>query len=118
MRQPLFDIEISHNTRAVALAEKFSQAPAPFFVIRSKLINIHIKREGELSKDTSVEIFGRSKNKASRPPQYYNLDVIISVGYRVKSQRGVDFRQNNFVEENTRIIKRNKKEVCKNDIIF
>ena len=37
----------------------------------------NIFREGELSKDTSVEIFDRSKNKASRPPQYYNLDVII-----------------------------------------
>ena len=53
----------------------------------------NIFKEGELSKDTSVEIFDRSSNKASRPPQYYNLDVIISVGYRVKSQRGVEFRQ-------------------------
>ena len=53
----------------------------------------NIFREGELPKDTSVEIFDRSKNKASRPPKYYNLDVIISVGYRVKSQRGVEFRQ-------------------------
>ena len=53
----------------------------------------NIFKEGELSKDTSVEIFDRSNNKASRPPQYYNLDVIISVGYRVKSQRGVEFRQ-------------------------
>ena len=31
--------------------------------------------------------------KASRPPKYYNLDVIISVGYRVKSKRGVEFRK-------------------------
>ena len=52
----------------------------------------NIFKEKELSKETSVEIFDRS-NKASRPPQYYNLDVIISVGYRVKSQRGVEFRQ-------------------------
>jgi death-on-curing family protein len=50
-------------------------------------------REEELDKDTSVEIFDRSINKASRPPQYYNLDVIISVGYRVKSKRGVAFRK-------------------------
>jgi len=28
-----------------------------------------------------------------QPVAYYNLDVIISVGYRVKSQRGVKFRQ-------------------------
>ena len=46
-----------------------------------------------MDKNTSVEIFDGSTNKASRPPKYYNLDVIISVGYRVKSQRGTEFRQ-------------------------
>lgn len=50
-----------------------------------------IFEEKELDKSTSVEIFDRSVS--SRPPKYYNLDVIISVGYRVKSQRGVIFRQ-------------------------
>lgn len=50
-----------------------------------------IFEEKELDKCTSVEIFDRSVS--SRPPKYYNLDVIISVGYRVKSQRGVIFRQ-------------------------
>ncbi len=53
----------------------------------------NIFKEGELDKNTSVEIFDRSENKASRPPMYYNLDVIISVGYRVKSKRGVAFRK-------------------------
>lgn len=52
-----------------------------------------IFKDGELNRETSVEIFDRSTNTASRPPQYYNLDVIISVGYRVKSQRGIEFRQ-------------------------
>ena len=49
--------------------------------------------EGELDRDTSVEIFDRSSGAASRPPMYYNLDVIISVGYRVKSKNGVAFRK-------------------------
>lgn len=53
----------------------------------------NIFKEGELVKETSVEIFDRSQGKASRPPMYYNLDVIISVGYRVKSQRGIAFRK-------------------------
>ena len=53
----------------------------------------NIFKDKELDKDTSVEIFDRSANRASRPPMYYNLDVVISVGYRVKSQRGVEFRQ-------------------------
>ena len=52
----------------------------------------NIFKEKELERDTSVEIFDRSKN-SSRPPQYYNLDVIISIGYRVKSQRGIEFRR-------------------------
>lgn len=59
-------------------------------------IAYHISRifkEGELEKDTSVEFFDRSMGKASRPPAYYNLDVIISVGYRVKSKRGIEFRK-------------------------
>ncbi len=53
----------------------------------------NIFKEEELSEITSVEIFDRSNNKASRPPKYYNLDVIISVGYRVKSKRGIAFRK-------------------------
>ena len=53
----------------------------------------NIFKENELDKDTSVEIFDRSEKDASRPPQYYNLDVIISVGYRVKSKRGIEFRK-------------------------
>lgn len=53
----------------------------------------NIFKEEELDKNTSVEIFDRSEKYASRPPQYYNLDVIISVGYRVKSKRGVEFRK-------------------------
>lgn len=58
----------------------------------------NIFKEGELDKDSSVVIFDRTIGQASRPPQYYNLDVIISVGYRVKSKRGVAFRKwANFV---------------------
>lgn len=53
----------------------------------------NVFKERELDENTSVEIFDRSTNKASRPPKYYNLDVIISVGYRVKSKRGVEFRK-------------------------
>ena len=60
-----------------------------------------IFKEGELLQDTSVEIFDRSSGNAFRPAQYYNLDVIISVGYRVKSQRGIEFRRwaNNVLKQ-------------------
>ncbi len=53
----------------------------------------NIFKEGELDENTSVQILHRSKMKNHRPPQYYNLDVIISVGYRVKSKRGIAFRR-------------------------
>lgn len=37
--------------------------------------------------------FKLKKKNAKRTIRYYNLDMIISVGYRVKSQRGIIFRQ-------------------------
>ena len=42
-----------------------------------------------LNRDTSVGVFDRSSGIASRPPMYCNPDVIISVGFRVRSKRGV-----------------------------
>ena len=54
----------------------------------------HIFEEGELQEDSVVRKFrttaddGKIYNVA-----YYNLDMIISVGYRVKSNRGVEFRK-------------------------
>ena len=59
-----------------------------------KHINNALKEELEAS---TVAKFAIVQNEGSRQVrrdvEYYNLDVIISVGYRVKSQRGVEFRQ-------------------------
>ena len=78
------------------MAELFDTARSTITYHVTKVFN-----EGEVDKSTSVEIFDGSNNKASRPPKYYNLDVIISVGYRVKSQRGTEFRQwaNNVLKQ-------------------
>ncbi|UXP31364.1 virulence RhuM family protein [Reichenbachiella agarivorans] len=46
--------------------------------------------EGELEEKSNVQILHISGS--DRPVKCYNLDVIISVGYRVKSQRGTQFR--------------------------
>ncbi|HIT89296.1 MAG TPA: virulence RhuM family protein [Candidatus Merdenecus merdavium] len=57
-------------------------------------INEHIKNiysEGELQKENTMRKFGNTEF-STKPTNYYNLDVVISVGYRVKSQRGVQFR--------------------------
>lgn len=58
-------------------------------------INEHIKNiysENELEESISIKKFGNSEF-AKKPTNYYNLDVIISVGYRVKSLQGTKFRQ-------------------------
>lgn len=53
---------------------------------------LHIFEEGELKQEESVRKIGNS-DFSTKPTNYYNLDVIISVGYRVKSLRGTQFRQ-------------------------
>jgi hypothetical protein len=62
-------------------------------------INEHIKHvfeEGELNPDLTVRNFRtvrlEGNRKVEREIEHYNLDVIISVGYRVKSLRGTQFR--------------------------
>lgn len=58
-------------------------------------INEHILNifaEGELAESESVRKIGIS-DFSTKPTNFYNLDVIISVGYRVKSLRGTQFRQ-------------------------
>ena len=63
-------------------------------------ISLHISnifKEKELTTSSTVKesltVQMEGKRKVKRRITYYNLDVIISVGYRVKSQRGTDFFQ-------------------------
>lgn len=59
-------------------------------------ISLHLKNvfdEGELLKDSAVkESLTTAKDGKMYNTAYYNLDVVISVGYRVKSIRGTQFR--------------------------
>lgn len=57
--------------------------------IRRHVINVF--NDGELERENNVQ--NLHVNGVKKPVPFYNLDVIISVGYRVKSQRGVQFRQ-------------------------
>jgi hypothetical protein len=64
-----------------------------------KTIGKHINNvfiEGELQKDSTVANFATVQEEGGRTIErqieYYNLDVIISVGYRVKSKQGTQFR--------------------------
>ena len=64
-------------------------------VISRHISNIY--REGELMREATVAknatVQNENGRRVVRQIEYYNLDVIISVGYRVKSLRGTQFRQ-------------------------
>lgn len=53
---------------------------------------LHIYEEGELEEEKTKRKIGIS-DFSTKPTNFYNLDVIISVGYRVKSIQGTRFRQ-------------------------
>ena len=69
---------------------------AELFQRDKSTISRHIKNiftEGELEREAVVANFATTAaDGKTYQVDYYNLDVIISVGYRVKSQRGVQFR--------------------------
>lgn len=65
-----------------------------------RTVNEHVGnvfQEGELEKEPTIRKFRivrqEGKRQVQRDIDHYNLDMIISVGYRVKSQRGVQFRK-------------------------
>ncbi len=58
--------------------------------INEHILNIYA--ENELNAEDSMRKIGNS-DFSTKPTNIYNLDVIISVGYRVKSLRGTQFRQ-------------------------
>ncbi len=73
---------------------------AELFETTSQNVTMHIRnvyKEGELYMESTCKDFLQVRFEGSRQvkriQKFYNLDVIISVGYRVKSQRGVQFRQ-------------------------
>jgi len=69
------------------MAELFQKSRS---TINEHILNIY--EELELEKQTSMRKIGIS-DFSTKPTNFYNLDVIISVGYRVKSHQGTKFRQ-------------------------
>lgn len=73
---------------------------AELFQATKQNISLHIRniyKEGELEEIATVKEYLTVQKEGNRKVQrnisYYNMDVIISVGYRVKSLRGTQFRQ-------------------------
>lgn len=78
------DVRFEHET--VWLTQ---EQMSVLFQRERSVITKHIKNvfeEGELDEKSNVQIMHIANS--DKPVKYYNLDVIISVGYRVKSLRG------------------------------
>lgn len=66
----------------------------------NKIISLHIKNifdEGELVMDSTIKEFltvqKEENREVERKVKYYNLDLIISLGYRIKSKVATNFRR-------------------------
>ena len=89
------DVNLENETVWLSLEQM-----ARLFGRDKSVISRHIKnvfKEGELDESSTVANFAtvqkEGERKVERCIDYYNLDVVISVGYRVKSNEGVRFRK-------------------------
>ncbi len=90
-------VEVSPDKETVWLRV---EEMAKLFDRNRSVIQKHIKnifKENELEQNTTCAKFAQVQNEGNRFVErffdYYNLDMIISVGYRVKSKRGIAFRK-------------------------
>lgn len=90
-------VEVTPDKETVWLR---AEEMADLFERDRSVIQRHIKnifKENELDQTSTCAKFAQVKKEGNRQIErtfnYYNLDIIISVGYRVKSQRGIAFRK-------------------------
>ena len=88
-REVQLSVEVAENTVWLTQAQLVKLFDKDQSVI-SRHINNAVK-EGEIDQKSNMQIMHISRS--DRPVTFYDLDVVISVGYRVKSQRGVEFRR-------------------------
>lgn len=90
-------IEVRVHNESVWLTQK---GMAQLFDCSTDNISLHLKNvyeSGELNEDATAEIFSvvqqEGAREVTRKIKFYNLDAIISVGYRINSVRATQFRQ-------------------------
>jgi hypothetical protein len=90
-------IEVRVQDNTVWLTQKLI---ATLFEVDIRTINEHLKNiylQGELTKESTIRKFRivqtEGNRQVARNIDFYNLDAIIAVGYRVKSARATTFRQ-------------------------
>ncbi|HIP49115.1 MAG TPA: DNA-binding protein [Lutibacter sp.] len=91
------ELEISMKNETIWLSQK---QIAELFEVTIPNINMHIKaifKEKELEKYATIQKFlivqKEGNREVSRNVEHYNLDMILSVGYRVNSHKATKFRQ-------------------------
>ncbi|GAB6285238.1 MAG: virulence RhuM family protein [Methanoregula sp.] len=90
-------IEVRYEDETIWLSQKMMAA---LFEVGIPTINEHLKNifeTGELTRDPTIRKFRtvrtEGNREVSRNLEYYSLDAIISVGYRINSKRATQFRQ-------------------------
>ncbi len=93
-RQAVIEVRLEKDTVWLSLNQIADLFGRDKSVISRHLHNIF--KEKELSRKTTVAFFATVRNEGGRPVRrdvaFFNLDAIISVGYRVNSKRGTQFR--------------------------
>jgi hypothetical protein len=91
-KSKLLSVQMDGNTVWLSQAQM-----AELFDTTKQNVSLHANncfKEGELDRNSVVKDFLTTATDGKQyKTKHYNLDVIISVGYRVKSKRGVEFRQ-------------------------
>ena len=89
-------IEVVFNSETFWMSQK---RMADLFGVDVRTINYHlgqIYETGELTKEATIRKIGivqsEGEREVERTPLFYNLDVIIAVGYRVNSYQATQFR--------------------------
>jgi len=84
-----FPVEVKDETVWLSVSQMAQLFDREESNIRRHVLNIF--NENEVDENNNVHFL--HVNNVKKPVPFYSLDVIISVGYRVKSQRGVEFRR-------------------------
>ena len=87
--QTSIDVKLEHDTVWLSQAQMAELFQKDQSVVARHISNVF--KEGELTQEGNMQILHNTFSKY-KPTKVYSLDVIISVGYRVKSSRGTQFR--------------------------
>ena len=111
-------LEVNLKDETVWLTQK---QMAELFDKDRRTITRHIQniyRDGELEENSVCSFFEHTAEDGKNyKVQYYNLDMIISVGYRVNSKRGIMFRKwatailKEYIKIESEFLKEEKKEI-------